>query len=197
MNGWLGITRSQKKIDDFHLGPIDLTIEHGTVITLVSNNGSGKSVRLKMIMNLVKPDWGNIKAFDKFIYGKDESWKNKIAYCHKQLSVTPLIQEAHWIPWWPRSTLTGTTYDLLKSFGYSIFHWKNSCSFAYSFFHNKHANWFNWIKLFASLRTRDIFAYEHQGLLYVGRCYRMLFYRITLVPSPISYKYCPGNNPIT
>lgn len=56
MNGWLGITRSQKKIDDFHLGPIDLTIEHGTVITLVSNNGSGKSVRLKMIMNLVKPD---------------------------------------------------------------------------------------------------------------------------------------------
>ncbi|MEN1966782.1 ABC transporter ATP-binding protein [Lentibacillus sp. N15] len=80
MYGWLDITQLQKKVDDFRLGPIDLSIEPGTITTLVGNNGSGKSTLLKLIMNLVNPDTGNIKVFDKFVYEPDESWKDKIAY---------------------------------------------------------------------------------------------------------------------
>ncbi|GGB38283.1 ATP-binding cassette domain-containing protein [Virgibacillus dakarensis] len=80
MNSWLEITQLQKKIDDFHLGPINLQIEPGTITALVGNNGSGKSTLLKLIMNLANPDMGNIKVFNKFVYGQDESWKDKIAY---------------------------------------------------------------------------------------------------------------------
>ncbi|WP_106495884.1 ATP-binding cassette domain-containing protein [Lentibacillus sp. Marseille-P4043] len=80
MNNWLDISQLQKKVDHFYLGPIDLSIEPGTITALVGNNGSGKSTLLKLIMNLANPDMGNIKVFDKFVYGQDESWKKKIAY---------------------------------------------------------------------------------------------------------------------
>ncbi|MGY0693391.1 ATP-binding cassette domain-containing protein [Virgibacillus sp. FSP13] len=80
MNSWLDISQLQKKVEKFYLGPIDLSIEPGTITALVGNNGSGKSTLLKLIMNLANPDMGNIKVFDKFVYGQDESWKNKIAY---------------------------------------------------------------------------------------------------------------------
>lgn len=80
MNGWLDIVQLQKRVDNFHLGPIDLAIEPGSIITLVGNNGSGKSTLLKLIMNLAIPDTGNIKVFDKFVSGENESWKTQIAY---------------------------------------------------------------------------------------------------------------------
>lgn len=80
MQGLVEITQLQKKIDDFQLGPIDLTIEVGTITALIGNNGSGKSTLLKSIMNLAKADTGTIKVFGDSVSGKDESWKNSIAY---------------------------------------------------------------------------------------------------------------------
>ncbi|MUK88711.1 ATP-binding cassette domain-containing protein [Ornithinibacillus sp. L9] len=80
MQSLLNITHLQKKIDDFQLGPINLTIESGTITALVGNNGSGKSTLLKMIMNLVKPDQGNIKLLDQFVHGPGEDWKQSVAY---------------------------------------------------------------------------------------------------------------------
>lgn len=80
MQPTLQIKALEKNIDDFHLGPIDLTIEPGTITALVGNNGSGKSTLLKLIMNLAMPDKGNIKVFDTFVYGQDESWKSKVSY---------------------------------------------------------------------------------------------------------------------
>lgn len=74
------ISQLEKKIDDFHLGPIHLTIERGTITALVGNNGSGKSTLLKLIMNLAKADMGNIRVNDILISGEDESWKQYIAY---------------------------------------------------------------------------------------------------------------------
>lgn len=74
------ISQVQKKVDDFHLGPLDLRIETGTITALVGNNGSGKSTLLKLMLNLVNPDMGNIRLFEKFVYGQDESWKNKVSY---------------------------------------------------------------------------------------------------------------------
>src|SRR5690554_2339721 len=70
----------KKTIDDFHLGPIDLTIEPGTITALVGNNGSGKSTILKLMMHLAKPDHGSIHICDTSAGGKDESWKSNISY---------------------------------------------------------------------------------------------------------------------
>lgn len=80
MNAWIDIKQIEKKIDDFHIGPINLTIEPGTITALVGNNGSGKSTLLKMIMNLVKPNRGEINVFDHLVTGENEGWKQHIAY---------------------------------------------------------------------------------------------------------------------
>lgn len=80
MNTLAVIHDLEKKVEDFHLGPIDLTIEPGTVTALIGNNGSGKSTLIKLMMNLAKPDMGNIRLFERFVYGQDESWKQHVAY---------------------------------------------------------------------------------------------------------------------
>ena len=74
------ISNLEKTIDEFHLGPIDLSIEPGTVTALIGNNGSGKSTILKAMMNLVQPDKGEI-TFNRFhVGGDDESWKKDMVY---------------------------------------------------------------------------------------------------------------------
>lgn len=80
MNNLVEITQLQKEIDDFQLGPIDFTIEPGTITALVGNNGSGKSTFIKLIMNLAKADKGTIKVCDQIVGGQDESWKKEVAY---------------------------------------------------------------------------------------------------------------------
>lgn len=80
MNTWIDVKQVKKNVDDFRLGPINLTIEPGTITALVGNNGSGKSTLLKMMMNLVKPDTGEISVFNQVVTGEDESWKQHIAY---------------------------------------------------------------------------------------------------------------------
>lgn len=80
MNPLLDISKLEKKVDEFQLGPIDLQIEPGTITAIVGNNGSGKSTLLKLIMNLAKPDKGNIMVANQLVHGEEESWKNQIAY---------------------------------------------------------------------------------------------------------------------
>jgi ABC-2 type transport system ATP-binding protein len=71
----------RKEMDnDFALGPIDLSIEPGTITALIGNNGSGKSTLLKLLMHLAKADSGTIKIAGKSVSGADESWKKKVAY---------------------------------------------------------------------------------------------------------------------
>ncbi|MFD1609729.1 ATP-binding cassette domain-containing protein [Oceanobacillus luteolus] len=76
----LTISNLEKTIEEFHLGPIDISFEKGTITALVGNNGSGKSTLLKSIMNLVQLDRGLIKLDHISINGEDESWKKLIAY---------------------------------------------------------------------------------------------------------------------
>lgn len=80
MTALLSITQLKKKMNHFNLGPIDLTIEPGTITAIVGNNGSGKSTLLKSIMQLVKPDRGSIKLLGNNIHEPNENWKQHIAY---------------------------------------------------------------------------------------------------------------------
>lgn len=107
MEPWIKINQVKKTVDDFQLGPIHLDIEPGTITALVGNNGSGKSTLLKLIMNLVKPDTGDIKVFNQLVVGEDESWKQHIAYQAQTATgydvftgktLKDLI--SHWYPTW-------------------------------------------------------------------------------------------------
>jgi ABC-2 type transport system ATP-binding protein len=80
MKALLEVSQLQKNIDDFQLGPVELTIHPGTITALVGNNGSGKSTLLKLIMNLAHQDMGNIKINSTFVHGDNEGWKQLVAY---------------------------------------------------------------------------------------------------------------------
>lgn len=74
------LSRVKKRIANFQLGPVDLTIEPGTITTLAGNNGSGKSTLLKLIMDLATSDSGHINILGTPADTNDESWKSNVAY---------------------------------------------------------------------------------------------------------------------
>lgn len=73
------VKKVKKRINGFTLGPMNFSIQPGTVTAIVGENSSGKSSLLKTIMNLIHVDDGIIQAFGEPI-SEGEDWKNKIGY---------------------------------------------------------------------------------------------------------------------
>jgi len=51
---------------------LDLTVHKGETITIVGGSGTGKSVLLKCLLGLLRPDRGRIEAFGDEVTGRDE-----------------------------------------------------------------------------------------------------------------------------
>ena len=49
-----------KKFDDFVLGTIDLRIPRGTIVGYIGQNGAGKSTTIKLLLGLLRADYGEI-----------------------------------------------------------------------------------------------------------------------------------------
>ncbi|ANY65501.1 ABC transporter [Paenibacillus sp. BIHB 4019] len=65
----------------FQLGPLSLEVPKGCVTAIVGPNGSGKSSTFRMLLNLIKPDKGELSLLGHSIADqKDTGWKNKIGY---------------------------------------------------------------------------------------------------------------------
>lgn len=56
-----------KRFKDFSVQELDLQVKKGFVTGFIGENGAGKSTTIKMIMNLLKPDSGDIKVLDWII----------------------------------------------------------------------------------------------------------------------------------
>ena len=54
-----GLTKHYK---DFTLGPLDLTLPGGTICGLIGENGAGKSTTIKLLLDLIKRDGGEIEV---------------------------------------------------------------------------------------------------------------------------------------
>ena len=71
------------------LHPLDLNIDHGSVVGLIGHNGSGKSTLVKLLARQLVPSDGQItleeKALDKW---PDRSLARQIAYLPQQLPST-------------------------------------------------------------------------------------------------------------
>ena len=65
---------------DFELGPVDLRIEPGQVVAMVSPNGSGKSTLSGMLMNLLKPSSGEPRLFGRSYPDDEVRIKRSIGY---------------------------------------------------------------------------------------------------------------------
>ncbi|MEI3392942.1 MAG: ABC transporter ATP-binding protein [Clostridia bacterium] len=73
MENIIEIKNLKKKYDDkFELGEIDITIPKGVIVGLIGENGAGKTTLIKLMLNIIKSDNGEIK-----IFGKDNKRKEK------------------------------------------------------------------------------------------------------------------------
>ena len=52
-----GLTKHYK---DFTLGPLDLTLPGGTICGLIGENGAGKSITIKLILDMLQKDGGTV-----------------------------------------------------------------------------------------------------------------------------------------
>ncbi|HEX7170777.1 MAG TPA: ABC transporter ATP-binding protein [Rubrobacter sp.] len=69
-----------KSRGDFVLGPVDLAVEPGHVVAVVGPNGSGKSTLFGMLMNLLRPDSGEVALFGGRYPDDEVAIKRRIGY---------------------------------------------------------------------------------------------------------------------
>jgi ABC-2 type transport system ATP-binding protein len=76
----LSLRGTRKAYGSFELGPIDLTVDPGYVVAIVGPNGGGKSTLMRMLMNLVQPDSGEVRLFGGAYPDDEVAIKRRIAY---------------------------------------------------------------------------------------------------------------------
>ena len=85
----LEITNLRKRYNNFALGPIDLTLEPGTVHGLIGPNGAGKTTLYRLIMSTVRRDQGLVKIGGRTADASSGEWKRTIGYVG---DYTPLFE---------------------------------------------------------------------------------------------------------
>ena len=95
---------------DFELGPVNLQVEPGCIVAVLGPNGGGKSTLFEILMNLIKPDSGEISLFGG-TYPQDEvAIKQKVGYVperavgHDEMSAKALGEfVSYWYPTWDQN----------------------------------------------------------------------------------------------
>ena len=83
MNNILEIKNLTKSYNDFKLNKVNLEIPAGYIMGLIGPNGAGKTTIIKSIMNLIKPDSGKIKIFNKKLENNEENIKQNIGFVYE------------------------------------------------------------------------------------------------------------------
>lgn len=63
-----GLTRS---FAGFTLGPLDLDLPAGCILGLIGENGAGKTTTIKLLLGLLRPDAGEVRALGRRVAGPD------------------------------------------------------------------------------------------------------------------------------
>ncbi|HZJ57658.1 MAG TPA: ABC transporter ATP-binding protein [Clostridia bacterium] len=84
MENILEVTRLKKSFKDFTLKDISFALPRGYIMGFIGPNGAGKSTTIKLIMNLLKKDGGQIKVFDKDHIKYEKEIKNRIGFVYDE-----------------------------------------------------------------------------------------------------------------
>lgn len=78
MKNAIEIKNLTKEYPSFKLGEIHLEIPSGCIIGLIGENGAGKTTLIKSILNIIKPNTGSIKIFNKDLMESEKEIKDEI-----------------------------------------------------------------------------------------------------------------------
>jgi ABC-2 type transport system ATP-binding protein len=76
----LEIKDLRKEYKEFSLNSLSLSLPEGYIMGLIGPNGAGKTTTIKLIMNLIRADGGEITVFGKHYRGNEKLIKNDIGY---------------------------------------------------------------------------------------------------------------------
>jgi ABC-2 type transport system ATP-binding protein len=76
----LEINKLRKEYPEFILNDIDWNVPKGYVMGLIGPNGAGKTTTIKLVMNLIGSDRGQVKVFGLDNIQNEKTIKNKIGY---------------------------------------------------------------------------------------------------------------------
>lgn len=85
MDNILYVDNLCKKYKNFKLNNVSLKLPKGFIMGLIGENGAGKTTLIKLIMNLVKKDSGDIKIFDKDNVKFEREIKDRIGFVYDEV----------------------------------------------------------------------------------------------------------------
>lgn len=80
----LEVNNLTKQFKTFKLDNVSFKLEPGYIMGFIGPNGSGKSTTIKLIMNLLKKDFGDIKIFGKDHIEFEKEIKNRIGFVYDE-----------------------------------------------------------------------------------------------------------------
>ena len=97
-----------KRYDEFELSIPDLTVEPGTTLGLVGNNGAGKTTFLRLVLDLIRADEGRVQL-DGDVVADAFDWKERTgSYLGPSFLIDFLTPDEYW-------HFVGQTYDLSEA----------------------------------------------------------------------------------
>ncbi len=73
----LEVNNLSKKFKGFHLDNVSFSIPYGYVMGFIGPNGAGKTTTIKLIMNLINKDGGEIRVFGRTWMNPHPAWTRK------------------------------------------------------------------------------------------------------------------------
>lgn len=80
MQNIISIKNLRKEYKEFVLNNISLNIPRGNITGLIGPNGAGKTTTIKLILNLIQPDQGEIEIFGQNFAKNEIEIKNRLGY---------------------------------------------------------------------------------------------------------------------
>jgi ABC-2 type transport system ATP-binding protein len=103
----LSVKGLTKRYPNFNLQDITFSLPKGRIMGLIGKNGAGKSTTLKSMLNLVRPDAGEINMFGQDFRQNEDSCKQKLGvvlggidfYKHKKLADITTVTKRFYTNW--------------------------------------------------------------------------------------------------
>ncbi|MCY6370884.1 ABC transporter ATP-binding protein [Clostridium ganghwense] len=84
MENILEVKNLRKEYNDFTLNNISFSLEKGFIMGFIGPNGAGKSTTIKLIMNLIHKNHGEIKVFGLDNIEHEKEIKNRIGFVYDE-----------------------------------------------------------------------------------------------------------------